>query len=592
MRALLLALTLLGAARGLAGPDQEFERRSQRLLEVASMESETSFFAAAARLARGVDVGTAYAMIDSLTRDHVMGGMFYAYTLVGTYLLTRDVLPDSLHRKIREAYRLRTMYRGDTENHWVMYYTGLYLASQTWPGDGPDTWFNGKSSEENFRESSEWLQQWMRITTTIGQGEFDSPTYSTVFLTPMLMLQEFAADSVMRSRAHMMVDLLFADFAAEHLAGNYGGGHSRDYPDDIINPLAAPSTMWAWLYFGQPEFEQWTSTRYRPRHRTSWETVLGALVRYRLPEVIRQIATDRSVPYVHRETKRVRNIIRFGAEQNPPVYKYSYVTREFILGSLQGGILQPIQQHTWDVTFVSEKPNNTIFSLHPFVSGRELAMFFPEEQKFLADEVNRYHLVYTSPDKWNSSSPYERTFQHRNVLIVLYDIAEDARYGHVDAFFPRTLTRHRVGGDGWIICQGGDTFVGVFPLKPYEWIEEDVNWRLRSADRRNGFIVEVVPSSAFPSFDAFAQAVARNRIDLERFEDECTVSYSTLEGDRMTFTFNGPRLLNGQEVSFPSEWLYDGPFIQSRRGSGVITLRHGAMTRVLDFPAAMVREQQ
>ena len=591
MRGTLLACLILCASGAAAEASAEFEARRQRLLDVASAETETSFFAAAARIAQGVDLGTAYGMIDSLTRDHVMGGMFYAYTLVGTYLLTRDKLPDSLHQKIRDAYRNRTMYRGDTENHWVMYYTGLYLASQTWPGEPGEAWFNGKSSEENFRESAAWLEQWMTITTTIGQGEFDSPTYSTVFLTPMLVLQEFAADTIVRRRAQMMVDLLFVDFAAEHLGGNYGGGHSRDYPDDIINPLSAPSTMWAWLYFGQPEFEQWNETRYRPRHRTSWETVLGALVSYRLPEIIRLIATDRSEPYVHRETKRVRNIIRFGTEMNPPVYKYAYVTREFILGSLQGGILQPIQQHTWDVTFVSDKPNNTIFSLHPFVSGKELAMFFPEEQQFLADEVNRYHLVYTSPDKWNSSSPYEQTFQHRNALIVLYDIPEGVRHGHIDAFFPRTLKRHRVGGGGWIICQGGETFVGIFPIKPYEWIEENVNWRLRSSHGRNGLIVEVVPAASFASFDAFTSALERSRIDLDSFEDDRTVSYTTLEGDRMTFTFDGPRMLNGQEVSFPRDRLFDGPFIQSRRGSGVITLRHGRLIRVLDFPAATVRDR-
>ena len=135
------------------------------------------------------------------------------------------------------------------------------------------------------------------------------------------------------------------------------------------------------------------------------------------------IATDRSKPYVHTETKRVRNVIRFGEVRNPPVYKYAYMTPDFVIGSLQGGILQPIQQHTWDVTFLSPKPNNTIFTLHPFASGRELAMFFPEEQQFLAGEVDRYHKVYTSPDKWNSSSfPDEQAppveVRHR----VLYDI--------------------------------------------------------------------------------------------------------------------------------------------------------------------------
>ena len=154
MRSLLVLLTLVTISAARAGIPGDFDARRERLLDVASAESETSFFAAAARIARGIDLGTAYGMIDSLTRDHVMGGMFYSYTLIGTYLLTHDALPDSLHRKIRDAYRTRTMYRGDTENHWVMYYTGLYLASQTWPGEPGETWFNGKSSEDNFRESA------------------------------------------------------------------------------------------------------------------------------------------------------------------------------------------------------------------------------------------------------------------------------------------------------------------------------------------------------------------------------------------------------------------------------------------------------
>ncbi|MGB6122769.1 MAG: hypothetical protein WBG80_12740, partial [Bacteroidota bacterium] len=213
---LLLSLLLVSCAP----PDENsFEARSARLLQVASMEQDTSFFSAAARIALGRERATAFGMLDSLSRDRVIGGMFYAYTLIGTYLHLREELPDSLHEKIRNAYRVRTMYRGDTENHWVMYYTGLYLAAQTWPGETGDGWFNGKSSEENFGEAEEWLEHWMEISTTIGQGEFDSPTYMTVFITPMLVLHDFARDPVMKKKAGMMLDLLFADFAAEHLKG-------------------------------------------------------------------------------------------------------------------------------------------------------------------------------------------------------------------------------------------------------------------------------------------------------------------------------------------------------------------------------------
>ncbi|MCK5573700.1 MAG: hypothetical protein KAJ12_13105 [Bacteroidetes bacterium] len=587
---LLIVLAVAGCSTESQDP-RSFEFRSARLLDVASLEQDTSFFSAAARIVVGRDTATAFGMLDSLTRDRVIGGMFYAYTLIGTYLHLRSELPDSLHDKVRNAYRVRTMYRGDTENHWVMYYTGLYLAAQTWPGETGDRWFNGKSSEENFVEAQEWLSHWMRITSTIGQGEFDSPTYMTVFISPMLVLYDFAEDPVMKRKAGMMLDLLLADFAAEHLKGAYGGGHSRDYPEDIINPLATPATMWAWLYFGEPEFEQWNEVRYRPRHRGSWETVLGALSSYRLPGVIRRIATDRTTPYVHREKKRVRNVIRFGDSLNPPVYKYSYVTKDFVLGSLQGGILQPIQQHTWDVTYVSDKPNNTLFSLHPFYSGRELAMFFPEEQKFLAEEVDRYHFVYTDPDKWNSSSPYEQTFQNKGTLVVLYNIAPEARHQHVDAFFPKNLDERSTDSTGWIVCRGGNTFIGLFPLKPYTWIEEEVNWRLRSEDPVNGLVVEVASAEGYSSLGEFATALSSGDLRVDTLQSPLTVRYSTLAGDVMEFTFDGSRILNGSPVEFWDSSLYDGPYVQSEFGSGVVRIQHGGDVRVLDFNNATVTER-
>ena len=65
----------------------------------------------------------------------------------------------------------------------------------------------------------------------------------------------------------------------------------------------------------------------------------------------------------------------------------------------------------------------------------------------------------------------------------------DARHGHVDGFFPKSLDEREVDASGWIFCRAGDTYVAVRPLKPYEWIEEDVAWRLRSHERRNGFVV-------------------------------------------------------------------------------------------------------
>ncbi len=590
--ALILTCLISGTLPAQNGPSPaaQFEQRRQRLLDVVSQERDRGFFTVTAKLVTGRDKEWALQMLDSLTTDESIGGMFYSYTAIGTYLRLKDLLPDSLKQKIRQAYRKRTMYRGDTENHWVMYYTGLYLAAQTWPNEARSEWFNGKSSTENFREAEGWLNRWMKTTSTIGQGEFDSPTYFTVFMTPMLTLHEHAKDPVMKRKAQMMVDLLFADYAVDHLGGNYCGGHARDYPEDIVNPLSAPAALWAWLYFGEPKTEIWGETRYHPRYRGGWETTFGAVSSYRLPELIYRIATDRSKPYVETETKRVRNIIRFRQEKNPPVYKYMYMTGSYALGSLQGGILQPIQQHTWDVTYVSDKANNTIFTLHPFYSGKELAMFFPEEQKFLSDDVNRYHLVYTDPNKWNSSSPYEQTFQQKNAIIVLYSIDKDARQSHIDGFFPKTLDERIEDPSGWIFCRAGSVYVAFFPLKPYEWIEEKINWRWRSNILKNGVVTEAGSADEDGSFEEFQKHMVRSKPALNENGNTLTVRYRTRSGDDMTFTYGGDRLLNGKKADFHSYKLFNGPFIQSELGSGVVRMFSQGQVRELDFNKVTIRE--
>jgi hypothetical protein len=596
---LLVALIMMTAmvsghlmAQSRSASESQFEQRRQRLIDVVSQERDRGFFTVAAKLSTGRDKEFAVAMLDSLTGDESIGGMFYSYMAIGTYLRLKDQLPDSLIRKIRQAYRERAMYRGDTENHWVAYYTGLYLASQTWPNEDRSQWFNGKSSAENFEESSEWLNRWMNTTFTIGQGEFDSPTYITVFLTPMLTLFDFAKDPVMKKKAQMTIDLLLSDFGAEQLDGNYCGGHSRDYPDDIVNPLSAPAALWAWLYFGEPHMELWQESRYRPRYRGGWETLFGAMSSYRIPSVIYAIATDRSKAYIHTETKRVRNVIRFGQEKNPPVYKYTFMTHDYALGSLQGGILQPIQQHTWDITYRSDKPNNTIFVLHPYFSGKELAMFFPEEQKFLADEVNRYHLVYTDPNKWNSSSPYEQTFQHKNTIIVLYKIDKDANQKHIDGFFPKNLDERIEDPSGWIFCRAGMVYVAMFPLQPYEWIEEKINWRLRSAALNNGIIVEAGSAGEDGTFDEFKRVVSRSKPALKSSENKVAVDYKTRKGDSMEFVFGGSRTLNGKPVDFKTYKLYNSRFIQSEYKSGIIRLTDGKTVRELNFKKATIQQWQ
>ncbi|MEW6510939.1 MAG: hypothetical protein AB1428_08290 [Bacteroidota bacterium] len=604
--ALAVAIALVTVSSGLNAGQSEREKYlegfAQRVRYLSSAYDTSltgGYYAAAARYAHRADIRTADSIFSAMLREP-RGDMFWMFPCIGAYLHGKDVMSPETRAVVRNAWKTYAPYRGDTENHWAMYYSTLYLAAEQWPGLPGSEWYNGKSSDENREEAKEYLIHWITITTTIGQGEFDSPDYFPEYVVSMSLLADFAQDAAMKQRGTMMMDYLLADFAAEHLDGQYLGGFSRIYQPAVYKPLLSGASAFAYLYFGTGEPSQ-----------SVW-ALLPALGEYRMPKIIYDIATDRSRPYVHRERKRVRNVIRFGTDKNPPVYKYTYVTKDYGIGSLQGGILQPIQQHTWGVRYTYGRPYTTIFGLHPYWSSLELGMFFPEEIKPLMADVVGSKSTYNNRDKWTGGSPYERTFQHKNTLLVLYDIPPGTTTEHIDGFFPRNLEERILDPSGWILCKAGDTYVGWYPLQPGEWSEEGIatgqvknsigrptdiprsaregNWRFRSYKPHNGYVIEVRSKEEIGSFTSFCAALRKRTPVAVLKPGSVSVTYTTLGGDRMKFSFPDGRWLNGRPVDLTKTKLFDGPFLNAEVGSQMLTMRHGNAKRILDIKSLMVTE--
>jgi hypothetical protein len=614
MRAIILVLLIgclhsIGAAQ-VPTRDQYLQGVADRARFISSAydtSTAASYAAVAARYANTRDVR----MADSLFLvglQEPRGDMFWMFPVIGAYLHGKDKMSPAVKQAVRNAWKTYAPYRGDTENHWAMYHASLFLAAEQWPGLPGTEWFNGKSSDENRIEAKEYLIHWIGITTTIGQGEFDSPDYFPEYAISMSLLADFAQDPDMRKRGSMMMDLLLADFGAEHLDGQYLGGFSRIYQPAVYRPLMSGASAFAYLYFGTGEPTQ-----------SGW-VLLPALGKYRPPDVVYRIATDRSAPYLHKERKRVRNVIRFGPEKNPPVYKQTYVTADYGIGALQGGLLQPIQQHTWCVRYTYGRPYTTIFGLHPYWSSLELGMFFPEEIKPLIADVVASKGTYNNPDKWTGGSPYERTFQHNNTLLVLYDIAPGTMTEHIDGFFPRNLEERIVDPSGWILCKAGKTYVGWYPFQEYVWSEErDTmdpakssvgpaknnsgppehdsgpqargNWRLRSHKLQNGYVIEVRSEKEIGSFEAFCTKLRAHIPRPTLVPGKVAADYVTLNGDRMRFAFPEDRTLNGKKVDLSAYKLFQGPFVNAEVGSQRITLTHGKAKRILDFTTLEVMDQ-
>ncbi|MBD3386960.1 hypothetical protein GF407_18800 [candidate division KSB1 bacterium] len=535
-------------------------------------------------------------LADSLVLEELKeprGAMFWMYPCIGTYIVGKDKMSDATKQAFRHAWKTYAPTRGDTENHWAMYYASLFLATEQWPGLPGSEWYNGRSSDENRIESKEYLFSWAGLTTSKGQGEFDSPDYLAEYMVAATMLSGFAQDPKVKKLGTMLADYFMADFAAEHLNQQYGGGHSRIYERNLMNFRSSTSTAYAYYYFnaGEPIVSGWI--------------MYPLFSGYKLPHIIYKIANDRSQTYLHKERKRVRHNIRFGPEINPPVYKTTYMTDKYVLGSLHGSLLQPIQQQTWAVRYRYGQPYSMIFGLHPYWSIREIGTFFPEEIKTSMAGITASKTTYNNPDKWTGGSYYEYTFQHKNTLMVLYDIPVGTTSNHIDGFFPANLQQRIVDDSGWIMCKAGDTYVGWYPLQPGEWIPEYEldkqvwnratgtrekikeaklrNYRLRSWELQNGYVVEVRNQAEIGSFESFQQALRKHIPEAFLEPGDVSVSYVNLNGDKLDFKYPDQRRLNGKCVDLSKTPLFQGPYLNADVDSKRLYITYKDESLYLDF---------
>jgi hypothetical protein len=533
----------------------------------------------AAKLARREDAAACSARLIQLMQAPA-GDMFWMFPVTGISYLGRDQLTPAAKAAVREAWRTYFPLRGDTENHWVMYYTTMFLMAQLWPDEPGERWFNGKSSAEITAESKAWLQHWMDLTTTIGQGEYDCTHYLGEYAIPMLYLAAWAADPEMKKRGQMMLDYVLADFAVETLHGLYIGAHARTDDTTVLEKWNALSSFFAWLMLGNCP---------PPAGYGGWGIFFAAVAdHYDLPEVIYRIGTDRAGAYTHFERKRTRHRWRNSDVRNAPVYKTAYVARDYALGSDQGGLLQPIQQHSWDLTWAVPDPrgvHNTIFSVQPYYGAHELMMYFTEMPDYMPAAVTfQGKPTYIAESKLLGGSPYEQIFQQDDTLISLSEIPASAPHRQVNGFFSKDLARVDEDASGWIFAQGGRAYLAYRPLAPYEWRPiEKGGRRLYSPYPKNGTILQAAAADEFKSWEEFKTAIRALALTIKS-EPALQVSFTTLRGRKIECTYGAPPRVDGRTVDHAKEWkLFAGPYLNAEVGSRTLTLTHGQLKRVLDF---------
>lgn len=572
-----------------------------------------------ARLGLGVRCGEAFTHMAGVLADPGREDvMFLRHPLADSAYRFAGVLPPGLMEALRgflcEDGALFELDSG-TENHRLMNAVSGYLAARRWPD-----WAEASAVAQSC---AAYLEVYFNRTVRYGQGEFDSPTYSVLYLNTMATLYDFAPEPLLKRQAGMMLDWYLLNMAGEWLNGHMGGAHSREY--GAVNGPEHPSggQVAGWLYFGGRLPNLYVG---EPHY-----AAINALSAYRLPEAIAATARKRESPYVHRESHDLTDsegnthdsngtvtvpgggpggLKGYGYISRAGVRKYTYVHPRYVLGSMtdgkEGHIVWSGQLRRWSLKWDSPDPCGVMFATHPFPD------YNPDTDRYRA--------------AWQGSSPYEQVLQHGGALVGVYRIPSGAQYKfaprrpfpsdkdpYLEAFIPRTSVRFLAESGGWLFGHAGAVLFGLRFGKRYRWVPDEmptrghpVQGRVRSEGLRNALVVETrgacVPDSdpdgQREELEAFARLVADRTeatfLFLEGGEDGAdrapAVRYRSLSGDVLQLEYDGPRLVNGLEPDEAGWPLIGNPWVHSAAGSGLLTVDTGRWRRVYDYRSWTFRD--
>lgn len=516
----------------------------------------------------------------------VAAGTFDVFAAMHLACRWQAQLTDDTLDHIRGIMTQGLHHRGNTENHWLMYYVGHLLAAEMWPNES--RLWNGLSPSVVRDEAMRWLCGMIDRTARTGHHEYDSTQYHGWHVTPMIALADHAKDDGLREQATQMATLLIADMALEYFGGAWAGGHAREGYRENTWHYVGTSAALMFYYFGDE--------REDPMHIQPGMCPVVTSA-YQPPVLLANLARERSVPRVVKKTKAPRTIYRHVDGETKPVRKYTYLSQSFALGSTQLGLPNgcgaPIDLVSWDLTWNAPKHEGIVTCNHPYLSPKRFSAFLSEAPQSIGRNVAAPKPALQNPDRLSGASPFEQMMQCENAMVVLYRIPEGDDTPYVNLFLPRSV--RWVERRGWIVGDMDDFFVGLRPIGSYRWesIQEDAHvdgWLLRIEDVSAGLVVEAVEADDVDSFDAFCNSITQRDLDVHDWQDLGVVRYDALNGHRLEMVYNGAHLVDGEQIDYDAWPLYGGPGIEAPLGKGVVRFEQGDDTLELDFGVDEGRE--
>jgi hypothetical protein len=470
-----------------------------------------------------------------------------------------------------------------SENHHAQAWSSFWGAAQVFSqrADCRDRRYaDGTAPKEMAAAFTGYFNRYARQKAATGLLVECNSGYNKYTLGGWYNMADFSDDAELRRRMGMLLELFWADWAAEQIDGVRGGSRHRCYPG--TDSIAGGSMEGAaWFPFGLgPANSQ------HPSH------MCAATTFWRPSPLVRDLALDVAGRGVYESVSRRPGLSLPRRPDEPPpnfvsepghpffapqgVYRlqpdggsllrYSFCTPDFILGT---SMVEARPKDDWTNISSQNRWEGVIFAGHPTAR------------------------IFVQPLRPSRGSVYNAywSVQKRGVLVVQRLKASNA-HGH-RVWFDASL--RRVERDGWIFAEAPRAFAAVHVVSGgTSWQADtsdqhhsgkgatDLGQWLACNDEFTPVILEVARKSDCSDFAEFQRATLANPLRWEQGRLEYTSQryQATLA---LPADYAGPPLIDGQPVHYAPQRAFDSPFLQSDFGSGKVTIRKGEQEEVLDF---------
>lgn len=459
-----------------------------------------------------------------------------------------------------------------SENHRILFHTCEILAGQLFP----DRTFtnSGLSGEEHRLKGERLALDWLRKRAAGGFREWDSNTYFEHDVLALSHLADLATNDEVSELAAVILDKLLCTMAINSFRGVFGSTHGRAYTPGIKGARRELTSGISRLLWGMGVFNQ----------ATLGTVALACARGYALPPVIAEVATASVEELWHRERHAGVNVWDLDRAEGPwEVNKVTFKTPDFMLCSAQDHHPgeRGVQQHIWQATLSHDA---VVFVTHPPCLAE--------------DNAHR-------PNAWHGHVVLPRVAQWRETLMAIHHIpprsdwfdrerpdawidpAHPQMYvdpqwmGWTHAYFPTFAFDDYVLRDGWAFARVGNGYLALTAANGLTLVTTGRNafHELRSAGWPNCWVCIMGRTARDGDFAAFQERVLMLHVAFDNLQVTC----ETLRGDRLSFGWEGPLLVNGEEQPLRDFKHYDSPICTCELGASSMDIAGWETVLRLDF---------